>query len=75
MAQYRNFLVMLKFVRGMAILFMAVNFDAVVHAEANGTIPSSGDDISTAVRKFRYRLLRRMIPGGAAFGLGHPPTR
>jgi hypothetical protein len=33
---------MLKFVLGMAILFMAVNFDAVVHAEANGTIPSSG---------------------------------
>jgi Peptidase_C39 like family len=35
-------LIMLKFVLGIAILFMAVNFDSVVHAEVNGTIPSSG---------------------------------
>jgi hypothetical protein len=33
---------MLKFVLGIAVLFMAVNFDAVVHAEVSGTIPSSG---------------------------------
>jgi Peptidase_C39 like family len=33
---------MQKIVIGIAILLTAVNFDAVVHAEVNGTIPSSG---------------------------------
>jgi hypothetical protein len=33
---------MLKFVLGVALLLMAVSFDAVAHTEVNSTIPSSG---------------------------------
>lgn len=31
-----------RFVLGIVLLFMAVNFDPVVHAEGDGTIPSTG---------------------------------
>ena len=44
MAQSRNFLVMQRFVLGVVLLFMAVNFDAIGHAEVNGTIPSAGGE-------------------------------
>jgi hypothetical protein len=37
-----KFLMMLKPLLGIASLFLALNFDAVVHAEVNGAIPSIG---------------------------------
>jgi hypothetical protein len=37
-----KFLMVLKSLLGIASLFLALNFDAVVHAEANGAIPSIG---------------------------------
>ena len=37
-----KFLMVLKSLLGIAGLFLALNFDAVVHAEVNGAIPSIG---------------------------------
>ena len=37
-----KFLMVLKSLLGIASLFLAFNFDAVVHAEVNGAIPSIG---------------------------------
>jgi hypothetical protein len=44
MAESGSFLAMPRFVLGIFILFTAVNFGAVVHAETNGTIPSTGGE-------------------------------
>jgi hypothetical protein len=44
MAESRNFLVMPRFLLGIVLLFMAVYFDPVVHAEDDGTIPSTGGE-------------------------------
>jgi Peptidase_C39 like family len=44
MAERRSFIVMPRFVLGIVLLFAAINFDAVVHAEANGAIPSTGGE-------------------------------
>jgi hypothetical protein len=65
----------LKSLLGVASLFLALIFDGVVHAEVNAAIPSAGGQYFDSRVQFRCQFLRRMIPGGATFGLGHRPTR